>query len=92
LPEPVRRGGAEALPHNYILDPRQPSPTLRTRTDMSYDNTTKPSASFGGAIFFLMLLMVAITVTIFSTGMIGSPERRAKVFVPVTTDTVAKQK
>ncbi len=59
---------------------------------MSYDNTAKPSSSLGGMVFFLLLVMIGISATIVSTGMIGTSERQAKVFVPVTGDTLAAKK
>ncbi len=59
---------------------------------MSYDNTVKPSSSLGGMIFFLLLVMIGISATIVSTGMINTSERQAKVFIPIAGDTLAAKK
>lgn len=56
---------------------------------MSYDNTAKPSSSLGGMVFFLLLVMIGISVTIVSTSVINTSGRQAKVFVPVADDTLA---
>lgn len=57
-----------------------------------YDNTAKPSSSLAGMVFFLLLVIIGISATIVSTGMIGTPERQAKVFVPVASDTLSARK
>ncbi|HTO34367.1 MAG TPA: hypothetical protein VL202_24830 [Pararhizobium sp.] len=59
---------------------------------MSYDNTAKPSSSLGGMVLLLLFIMIGISATIVSTGMIGTPERQAKVFVPINIDTLAAKK
>ncbi len=59
---------------------------------MPYENNTRPSSSLGGMILFLFLVMIGITAAIVSTGAVGSQDRQAKVFVPITSQTISLTK